>query len=310
MSAQIAATLFNAGHAQSIAQSMSRNQADVLVLTPEEYVAILQDKARHDRRLEANLRQMLSNTSFGRYWRDTVSPNLGQPWLVPSGSAANDALLIAKTMQAIGIAGAASYVKRTPRGTFIIIKGRPGLRASLTGTRYLASHPRMVQLGLGMKGLQDVAKGGFILGFVISTGVEVLEYLMNDEKTMYDLVGGIGVEAVKGGLASLLAYGAATTLGMAVTVAVVPLGVMAVVVFGASAYFNALDNEYKIKAWVIQTLKKLPDQTAQGLYFVNTRVDSWWDESVEAVRQKASEAGTKIHRELTDWLCPIGCRKY
>lgn len=48
ISASIAATLYNVGYANSIAQSMSRNQASVLVLTPQEYFGILRDRAKNN----------------------------------------------------------------------------------------------------------------------------------------------------------------------------------------------------------------------------------------------------------------------
>jgi hypothetical protein len=64
----------------------------------------------------------------------------------------------------------------------------------LQGTRFLAANPRMVQMGLGTSSLQNVAKGGFLL--VVGAGIETLDFIFNDEKTMNDLVGGIWVVGV------------------------------------------------------------------------------------------------------------------
>ena len=97
------------------------------------------------------------------------------------------------------------------------------------------------------------------MGVVVSTGIEVMDFIFNDEKTMYDLVGGIGVEAVKGGLAGLLAYAADAGIGMITTVAVAPLIVMAVAAIGFGFALNYADSKLGIKAKVIEALKALPD---------------------------------------------------
>ncbi|GKT21435.1 hypothetical protein [Acidovorax sp. SUPP3334] len=312
MSAELAATFFNVGYGQTLAQSMDKNQVDVLVLTQGQYMSILQDKARNSAALEFSLRKMLSQSTFGQYWQKEFSPNAGEPWVGPVAQGANDALAITKTLNAIGIAGIGSYIKTTAAGTYIIIKGYSARRSSaLQGTRYLATHPKMLQLGLGMKSLQGIAKGGFMLGVVVSTGIELMDFMFNDEKTMYDLVGGIGVEAVKGGLGALVAYGLGAFFGgMVTTVAVLPLVFMAVVAVGAGIGLNVLDRDYKIKSNVIAALKTLPENTAQGLYYIDTKVQSWQDELRNVIEQKKVEMGRAIDTGVKDWLCRISCRRY
>ncbi|WCM87384.1 hypothetical protein [Acidovorax sp. NCPPB 3576] len=311
MSAELAATFFNVGYGQTLAQSMDKNQVDVLVLTQGQYMSILQDKARRNAALEFSLRKMLSQSTFGQYWQKEFSPNAGEPWVGPVAQSANDAITIVKTLNAIGMAGISSYIKTTATGTYIIIKGYSAKRSSaLQGTRYLATNPKMLQLGLGIKSLQGIAKGGFMLGVVVSTGLEVMDFMFNDEKTMYDLVGGIGVEAVKGGLGGLVAYGAAAgTLG-ATTAVVLPLFVMAVVAVSIGIGLNMLDNHYKIKGKVIAALKMIPEQTAQGIYYVDTQSQSWLDDMRNAVENKKLEVGQSINQGMKSWLCRITCLRY
>ncbi|MDA8444825.1 hypothetical protein [Paracidovorax valerianellae] len=312
MSAELAATFFNVGYGQTLAQSMDKNQVDVLVLTQGQYMSILQDKARNNAALEFSLRKMLAQSTFGQYWQKTFSPNASEPWVGPVAQGANDLLAIGKTLNAIGMAGISTYIKTTATGTYIIIKGYSAKRSSaLQGTRYLATHPKMLQLGLGMKSLQGIAKGGFMLGVVVSTGIELMDFMFNDEKTMYDLVGGIGVEAVKGGLAGLVAYGLAAAVGTFVTtVAVFPLFTMAVVAVAGGIVLNMADSEYKIKSNVIASLKMLPTQTAQGVYYIDTKVQSWQDDLTTAIEQKKSEIGQTVTHGMKNWLCRIGCLRY
>ncbi|GKS99354.1 hypothetical protein AVKW3434_08220 [Acidovorax sp. SUPP3434] len=311
MSAELAATFFNLGYGQTLAQSMDRNQVDVLVLTQGQYMSILQDKARRNAALEFNLRKMLSQSTFGQYWQKEFSPNASEPWVGPVAQGANDMLAITKTLNAIGMAGISTYIKTTATGTYIIIKGYSARRSSaLQGTRYLATNPKMLQLGLGIKSLQGIAKGGFMLGVVVSTGLEVMDFMFNDEKTMYDLVGGIGVEAVKGGLAGLVAYALASGLASAAAVAVLPLGVMALIAVGGGYLLNLVDSQYGIKSKVIAAIKMLPEQTAQGFYYVDTTAQSWHDDLRNAMEQKKVEIGRTIDQGMKSWLCRISCLKY
>lgn len=305
MSADLAATFYTMGYGQELAKSMDSNQADILILTFPQYFSILEDKTKNNPRLENTIRTILANTSFGSYWRGTFSPNASQPWVGPAAQSANDVLAITKTLNAIGMAGITSYVKTTATGSYIIIKGYAAHRSgALTGTRYLATNPLMMKLGLGVQSLKGIAIGGFVLGVTVSTGIEVVDFIFNDEKTMYDLVGGIGVEAVKGGLGGLMAYGMGIAAGSFTAVAVAPLLTMAVFAFIGGFALNYYDDQFKIKSKVIDALKILPENTKQGLYKINEKSESW----LNKIQNRTKDNVRIKFQELTDWLCPI-CRR-
>jgi len=312
MSAELAATFFHMGYAQSVAQSMEKNRVDVLVLTQGQYMGILQDKARNNPALEFNLRKILASSTFGQYWQHTFSPNASEPWVGPAAQGANDAIAITRTLNAIGMSGITSYVKTTATGTYIIIKGYSARRSSaLQGTRYLATHPKMIQLGLGMKSLQGIAKGGFILGVVVSSGIELMDFMFNNEKTMYDLVGGIGVEAVKGGLGALVAYGlAAFFAGTVTTIAVAPLGIMALASLVAGFGLNHLDRHFGVKSKVIEALKMVPEHALQGIYYIDTESQAWLDDLRSTIEKGKEQMGRAIDRGMREWLCRIQCVVY
>ncbi len=312
MSAELAATFFNMGYAQSVAQSMEQNRVDVLVLTQGQYMGILQDKARNNPALEFSLRKILASSTFGQYWQHTFSPNASEPWVGPAAQGANDAIAITRTLNAIGMSGITSYVKTTATGTYIIIKGYSARRsAALQGTRYLATHPKLIQLGLGMKSLQGIAKGGFMLGVVVSSGIELMDFMFNNEKTMYDLVGGIGVEAVKGGLGALVAYGlAAFFAGTVTTIAVAPLGVMALASLGAGIGLNYLDSHFGVKSKVIEALKMVPEHASQGIYYIDTESQAWLDDLRSTIEKGKEQMGRAIDRGAREWLCRIHCVLY
>ncbi|WP_448677001.1 hypothetical protein [Delftia acidovorans] len=290
---------------RQITRAMDSQQVDVVVLTPQEFLGVLQDRSRNDPRLEASLRAILAQSALGRYWTQTASPNAGKPWTIPASMLANDAYLFTRTLIALRLAGARTYVKATPKGTYIIITGRAGFRGNLLqGTRFLNTHPRMVQMGLGMRGIQGVARGGFILSLVVGIGVETLDFIFNDEKTMHDLVGGIGVEAVKAGLATMVgisiggAFAVSTT-----TLAILPLAFMALAVFVSGIFLNEIDKIFEIKINVINALKISTNSTPSGLYRVNVSMEEFSEN-----HEKTKIEFTNLSKASENQLCPINRR--
>ncbi|MBA4003080.1 MAG: hypothetical protein C0477_06690, partial [Delftia sp.] len=90
--------------------------------------------------------------------------------------------------------------------------------------------------------------------------------IFNDEKTMHDLVGGIGVEAVKAGLATMIAISAGALTASVTTLVIFPLGAMALAIFATGALLNYTDQRWKIKQNVITALKSVNNEKAPGIY--------------------------------------------
>ncbi|MFC4928930.1 MULTISPECIES: hypothetical protein [Delftia] len=83
---------------RQITRAMDSQQVDVVVLTPQEFIGVLQDRSRHDPRLAASLHAILAQSALGQYWTQTASPNAGKPWTIPASMLANDAYLFTRTL--------------------------------------------------------------------------------------------------------------------------------------------------------------------------------------------------------------------
>jgi hypothetical protein len=175
---------------------------------------------------------------------------------------------LARTLQALGYskAGLQAYVSTIKGKQYIVLKGYAGLRDILSGTKYLASNPKIVQLGLGAKGVANVAKGGLVLGVVVTTGIEFIDWMVNDQKTFAEMLGNIGYDAVKSGVVAGLSYGVAALVGAKVAFAVAPLIVFVVIVLAVGVSVNLLDNHYKVKDKVFDCFKALPNNLPPGVY--------------------------------------------
>ena len=76
----------------------------------------------------------------------------------------------------------------------VIIDSYPGIRAHLTGTRYLASNPKLFTIGVGKLEAAKAMKTGFVISLIISVTFHAIDQALNDQKTWHDLVAGIAVD--------------------------------------------------------------------------------------------------------------------
>ena len=102
----------------------------------------------------------------------------------------------------------------------IIISSYPGIRAHLTGTRYLASNPKLFTIGVGKLEAAKAMKTGFVVSLIISVTFPVIAQVLNDQKTWYGLVAGVGVAI---GISSgVIALGGSLIAGSAIAPLITP----------------------------------------------------------------------------------------
>ncbi len=61
---------------------------------------------------------------------------------------------------------------------YVIFKGYPGQRSVFTGTRYVASNPKVVRMALSPKGILNSAKGGFVISAVLSVTINIFDFFI------------------------------------------------------------------------------------------------------------------------------------
>ena len=127
-----------------------------------------------------------------------------------------------------------------------------GIRAHLTGTRYLASNPKLFTIGVGKLEAVKAIKGGFVLTLVISVTFHATDYLLNDQKTWHDLVAGVAVDMAVVGAAivttsTILAVASAAGLATIIAATVLmPLLVVVIVGVAFSIEFSDTSDYVKV----------------------------------------------------------------
>ncbi len=148
---------------------------------------------------------------------------------------------------------------------YIIFKGYPGLRTLFTAPRYLATHKKVIKMGIGKAGIKSVVRGGGILTIVLFTGINVFEYILNDHATMSKLIGTMASDMIKVGISSIISASAVLVVGGTTVVAFGPLVVAICVGIATTWILDSVDKQYGMTDKLVAAL------TLFGTEFANKK---------------------------------------
>jgi hypothetical protein len=208
-------------------------------------------------------------------------------------ASADDLRTLSKLVGDLGGFATKAYVKSYGGKPHIILKGHPGLRRVLTGTKYGIKNPKVITMGLGKAGAIHAAKSGGILSIVLLSAYRVADYFLTDQATLSQLIGSLATDVVKVGIAtgaSIVAASAVVAMGF--TIAIGPIAAVVLVGIGTSMALSALDEHYGITDRVIAGLDDIGnsiegriDQVKKNLYRnMGKLADSIFDYAVESAK--------------------------
>lgn len=168
-----------------------------------------------------------------------------------------------KVLSHLGYNG--SYYVKAYKGTqYVILKGIPDIRPLLKGTRYLATNPKVVRLGIGPLAASSALKANFILSMTMFTAADIAAVLMGDPMTLSQLMGNAIFNAASGiaGAVAQIGVGAvATWAGW--TVAPTVLAGIAVGVF-VSMLLNDQNANLQLSAKLAEMLEAVANAFNRG----------------------------------------------
>ncbi|PHM31175.1 hypothetical protein [Xenorhabdus innexi] len=146
---------------------------------------------------------------------------------------------------------------------YIHLSGRAGLRNLVRGTRYGATHPQMLGMGIGQQGLNASIVKGVRFCIIFSIGYRVVESLFKDEYTLADFIGNITIDMAKTAITAAASWTVGTVLtatavvgGSIIAVAGLVLLTGILVAYG----LDMLDKQYGISEKLIALLKEQRDR--------------------------------------------------
>ncbi|MEX9773112.1 hypothetical protein WEU31_15030 [Morganella morganii] len=189
-------------------------------------------------------------------YTDPVSPYAGTIRDIPS------VIKLAGEFKSLGIS--AKEFQAANGKTYIRISGHAGVRRIVTGTRYGANHPTMLNFGIGMQGLKDGIVKGVKFCLVFSFIYRGLEWAFKDEYHFADFLGNVTADMAK---MALVAAGSAVAGSLALTAGVFGGSIIGVgLIVLATGFFITLsleyiDKKYGLSEKLIQYLREESKRT-------------------------------------------------
>ncbi|WP_233960368.1 hypothetical protein [Pectobacterium versatile] len=164
---------------------------------------------------------------------------------------------IVMEMKGFGVA-ATEYVGKNG-SKYIKLSGYPGVRKYLDATRYLVVNQKILDMGIGTKGIESGIATGARFCIVFSGAYRAIELMVKDEYALTDFFVNLTMDAAKLAVSVGIAWGAkmAATSVMVATGGSVIIIAGGIFLLGVIVSFSLLwlDNEYKISETIIKNLK-------------------------------------------------------
>ncbi|GKW17182.1 hypothetical protein PEC301937_31310 [Pectobacterium carotovorum subsp. carotovorum] len=142
---------------------------------------------------------------------------------------------------------------------YIKLSGYPGVRKYLDATRYLVSNHKILDIGIGTKGIESGIATGARFCIVFSGAYRAIELMVKDEYALTDFFVNLTMDAAKLAVSVGIAWGAkmAATSVMVATGGSVIIIAGGIFLLGVIVSFSLLwlDNKYKISETIIKNLK-------------------------------------------------------
>ncbi|MEI7208721.1 hypothetical protein WCT90_09435 [Pectobacterium carotovorum] len=163
---------------------------------------------------------------------------------------------IVMEMKGFGVT-ATEYVGKNG-SKYIKLSGYPGVRKYLDATRYLVGNQKILDMGIGTKGIESGIATGARFCIVFSGAYRAIELMVKDEYALTDFFVNLTMDAAKLAVsigAGWVAKVAATSAMVTGTSVIVIVGGIFVVGFLVSLSLYWLDNKYKISETIINNIK-------------------------------------------------------
>lgn len=167
-----------------------------------------------------------------------------------------DTITVAKLAKDIGIKGQIA-TKIVQGKQYIIFKGYAGLRSIFTGTRYLATNPRIIDMAIGSMGVGKTILKGTRLTIIITIPINIFNLIIKDDMTMQKFIGTTASDLAKIAASSVAASGAAYIAGAITTVAAGPLVAAIAVGIVVGIALNYIDDRYGLTDALIKKIEEL-----------------------------------------------------
>ncbi len=209
-------------------------------------------------------------------------------------ASADDVRTASKLIGDLGGWTVKAYVRNYRGKSHIVIKGYPGLRKILTGTKYGVLNPKVVTMGLGRAGAVHAARVGGILSVVLITSYRVIDCFLTDRVTLTHMVGSLATDIVKIGIATGASIAAGILVSTYFVVAAGPIIAVVLTGLGMSWGLTAIDNKYEITINVVKGLDDLEKITKSKLKSTRRSIQKSIDKTIDTTIDYIIDSVTRV----------------
>ncbi len=176
---------------------------------------------------------------------------------------AKDSLTAYRLCRELGIHGRVAVTTAADGRSYVLVKGYPGTRSILTGTRYLPTHPKIVKLAIGRVGLAATVAEGAMLTIVLYVGIDVLDFILDEHVTLAMLSGKMATDLMKVGISSVAAAATGLIATGSMTIAAGPLVIAIFVGTITSFALDAFDDQYGVTGKLAAAIDEYAQELSQ-----------------------------------------------
>lgn len=161
------------------------------------------------------------------------------------------------------------YYKTVEGKIYVILKGPPGQRNILTGTRYLNTNPQIVQFGLAKVTVKDAVKSGFKVSFIVYgvvKAVDAMEMILKDEGLKASFFGSLAADLPKLSVGTLITAAAGGVVAMTALPVAVGAGIVLAVSVTTGIALEYLDQK-----------TGFTQKISEGAETLWKNLNNWWN---------------------------------
>lgn len=203
-------------------------------------------------------------------WKDTketwveTTQSTGGQILVSYGVNGKDIVTTSMIIAKLGDLSIKATAYINHKGTELIkLTGYAGIRKILNAPVFGAMNPKIVDIGIGKYGLKNSIIQGARVTFYVAAAYRTIDFILNDETSLADFIGGLATDVVKIGLASAITWGVAAGIAAFTPFVIGPLVVVVVVGLVSSITLNELDKKYELTDKVVHYIESAQQEVIE-----------------------------------------------
>lgn len=161
---------------------------------------------------------------------------------------------------------------------YIIFKGNHKLRELIKGTRYLASNPVLMKLGIGARAATSLIKGNLLVTVIVSPLVHTYNWIFDPKFGWKDFLKSVSSDLVIAFLAGVAGAVTFAAVAAAVSTAVVALTVGVFVAVIVGGYLSIRNMDLSLTDAVI-------DSTVNAYEYVSSETGTYYREAKKSARE-------------------------